>query len=55
MQFFLIPNRTMCLSKKIYTNTFFALLRAASPLKTFYVLLYSTKNLKEIILNRKIN
>ena len=51
MQFFYIQNRWMCLSKKIlcqYFWGFFALLGTASPLKTFYMSLHSTKNVKKI-------
>ena len=51
MQFFHIPNRTMCLSKKVLYQlfaVFFALLGTASPMKTFFTSLHSTKNSKKI-------
>ena len=46
MQLFDIQNRKMCLSKKILYRdfvVFFALLGPASPLKTLYMSLHSTK------------
>ena len=48
--FFIIQIRIMCLSKSFYTNTllFFAVLGSAFPLKTFYMSLHSTKNLKKM-------
>ena len=51
MQLFHISNCTMCFSKKILYQYFavaFALLGAASPLKTLYVLVLSSKILKKI-------
>ena len=48
MQYFYIPNHAMCFSKKIFYQYFvvFALPGTASPLKTFYMSLHSTKNLE---------
>ena len=50
MHFFHIPNHEMCLSKKIlfqYFSVSFLLLGTASPLKTSYMSLHSTKNLRK--------
>ena len=48
-ELFYIQNRKMCLSETILYQyfDFFALLGTAAPLKTFYISLHTTKNLKK--------
>ena len=51
MQFFYIQNRKMYSTKKILyqlLRSFFTLLGIASPRKTFFISLQSTKNLKKL-------